>query len=153
MIFFCSGERNVLLRFTGGTCIRSDFESSVGSRLRGQAKSFIFWARGRARWTTSPSGREKFNPSRSSPGSEGGFWRFGSGVVSGSDSASFEGIFGPCRRMALPVGRRFCGGASSSPGFKINVNSGDFADVDAVGGAFGAFVRLGVVLLCSEACA
>ena len=31
--------------------------------------------------------------------------------------------------------------------------SGDFADVDAVGCAFGAFVRLGVVLLCSEACA
>ena len=43
----------------------------------------------------------------------------GSGVVSGRDSASFEGNFGPCRRMALPVGRRFCGGASSSPGFKI----------------------------------
>ena len=32
------------------------------------------------------------------------------GVLSGSDLASFERIFGPCRRMALPVGRRFCGG-------------------------------------------
>ena len=78
-----------------------------------------------ARWTTSPSGLEKFTPSRSDPGSEAGFGRFGSGVVSGRDSASFEGIFGPCRRMALPVGRRFCGGASSSLGFKI----GDLDDI------------------------
>ena len=83
---------------------------SLGRGLRGAAAP---------RWTTSPSGLEKFNPSRSAPGSEAGFGRFGSGLVSGRDSASFEGIIGPCRRMALPVGRRFCGGASSSPGFKI----------------------------------
>jgi len=70
------------------------FDDVLSDRECWVKRKHLSLGRGAApRWTTSPSGLEKFTPSRSDPESEAGFGRFGSGVVSGSDSASFRGDF------------------------------------------------------------
>ena len=71
------------------------------------------------KWTTLPSGPEKFTPSRSEPGSEGGFR---AGRCLGVIQRLLRGSLGHAGGWPSPWVRRFCVGASSSPRSKI----GDF---------------------------
>ena len=101
------------------------------------------------------AGLKKFNPSRSDQGSEAVLGGLGAGWCLGEIRRLSRGFLGHAGGWPSQWGGVFVGVHRHHPVSRLGTLtiSGDFADVDAVGGAFGAFVRLGVVLLCSEACA